>query len=546
MARFRLDFELEGDAKGVHVRWRRHIGIPWADLGTFGTSPATFDVTDAAGKVQVNVRAVGPDRRPESPGLLLEADTKAPPDNREALADVTPPDPEVEQDGPVIRVRPAVPAGQRADEYDAEIRISDDNVTEPADALHVGFVRPGGRIDAPMCPGEATQRIHHRLVRREDGRATAFQTYDFETSRGSVEGTQGHSNGFASGTIVDLVSGFTPAEINGGDLRALGISLDDFDNVPGPGVALDDLASVALIDLGPLPTEFTYRTANVTLDAPEDLQFQVFPKLTSHGSIDFSLDAFGRFPLHWLEEQVASFVDQRLKNMGATLDGDKAPVVAEVKVATSASASPTFTANDYTAYRPGDVRKAVKTYAVETRFRLPFGGQVTVDEIDVRHWVFCKSRPWCHVSHAYELLHEEELAANAAQFGDVTLTAEDFDDLLIEVDWTTVAATITLNVWPNAGAVGAQVLSQASLGNGDRELLEVRVAPKTGDDRAFHVARNLQYDGTSWTAQAAAIEEWNDSATAITSLRFVSSNQPADGIAAGSRLRVYGKRHLHG
>ena len=545
MARFRADFTLSGDAKAVDVRWRRGAGIPWASVGAFSTSPAIFDIPDAAGQVDVNVRPVGADRRPQNDGITLKADTKGPIENRNDPDDLTPADPKVDQDGPVLSIVASVPATEDPDEYEVEMRVSPASVTDPEDAVLVGYAKPGESLPAYVCPGESDMTVHHRLRRREDGRASAWGAYDFETARGEIEGTVGHSNDFASGTLVDLITDFAPLSISGGDLVMAGFSKDDAD----ADLILDDFRStLALLDCRSVPTEGTYQTADVTLEAAEDLQFQFCPVLTANTPRDFSLDEARRvLPIRWTDDRDDRvFADERVRQDGMTLNGDLTPVEVEIKVATSASESPTWSASDFLLYRPGDVRYGVRTYAVRWRVIRRFGGSITIDKLLVHHWVFCKSRPWCHVGRDYQLIAETVLTGDVASL-DLFLDGAAWSELALEIDWTNADATATRLALRFNGSGSNEVFltdSGDALADVDwHERFLVYLRPRIGDRRFVFVAEQHQYKATSVNdVGAPSTKVWDDTSTAISSIQLIT-NQPASAyLGTGTRARLYGRR----
>ena len=542
MAFFEIGFVLEGDAKRVDIRWRRTTSTPWAALGEFNTSPATIEIAANSARVEVQVRPLDASRRPIGSGKILTADTDADIVNRDEPFAITPVDPVVEQDGPVLTVKPTVPAGIDPDEFEVEVRTAAAAVTAEEDATHVGFVAPGEPIKAHVCPGQTSQKVFHRLRRLEDGRSSDWLSTTVELGKGEQEGMQGHTNDFASGSIVDRVTGFTPLEVSGGDLQFLGLSYDDLS-----AVSYDDLSGLSNQDLGVLPTEGAYRTETVELDVAEDLQFQVCAEMTSHGSTDFSLDEFDQFPMEWLQEQVAGFVDERIANMGLSLDGDLTPVNFEVKVATSATASPTFTANDYTAYKPGEVRRSVRAYAIEIVFLSPYGSQFTIDKIDIRHWIFCKARPWCLHSNAAEKIHETVLTGLQDNI-DITVVGAEWDYLVFEVDWTggsNNAGALLLHF--NLSASNSVVITTGYAVNLDSERVRFRVYPKVLDRRRIVIEDQYEYAGLGGvilaTGTAGRVIEWNDTSTEITGIRVTTDKGSGNDFDSGTIVRVWSFRH---
>ena len=164
MAKYDVGFKLESSAQAVDIRWRRSDETTWTAFGVFSKSPAVIEVPDDTGAFTINVRAAGADRRPVGRGLNRRGDTADEPLNRPDLTTAVSVAPAVKQDGPVLSVTPAVPAGFEADEYDLEVRVSDTSTTDAEDALQVGFVEPGQSIDAGVLAGEASQRLGERPV----------------------------------------------------------------------------------------------------------------------------------------------------------------------------------------------------------------------------------------------------------------------------------------------------------------------------------------------------------------------------------------------
>lgn len=471
-------------------------------------------------------------------------------DNRPDPADLALAEATVVQDGPALSIVQKAPEGSAPQEFQVEAVQTETADTSPKNGLHLGYHDPGDPVLAHAWPQD--QKVWTRLVRKADERATAWQSQTVPTAKPLVDPTDGHTNDFAAGTIAKLGGslGQEPLEISGGDLRHKDLYFGDAAGYLGD-------ASYFMGDAGLRWGPATYTTANVTLPANEDLQFQFHPKLTSITRPTMYLgDAL------WPMGGPAMRVDidgtikaDRLRRLNLTNFEDEVPIDLDVKVATSATSPATFADADFKALAPGKVHKNVKVYACRVVVRTWHGTRVTFDELRFWHWTWCRSRPWHTHSDAYELLYDVTTVADLASLT-ANVALNTWDDVRIEVQWRNADASASqLRIRFNndsgsnyhkdgAAAATGLLVGPGTIASAWFEHAVVRVVnPPSGAERACRAESSARWNDTTSEAPGdEAAVMWDNTAAPITSVVF-GATVGATPIASGSRFRIFGKRH---
>lgn len=548
--RFRGDVgDLPDGVRAVVVRWRRTTGdgrsiAPWAKVGTFGESTFEFGIPDV-GLVEFDAYARDTrGRRGKSRQTTTSTRTKI--EVLEPVAALTAentPEAKVEIKGPKVVATQDVPDGFETSDYQVEaVQVPKDGNTQ--DGLHLGFFEPREEIPMHAWPAEGDngeQEVHTRLIRLDDEDKSPWREKAFTVPELDEPHAEGHSNDFASGTIVDFLGTVEPLEISSGDLRFVARTINDL-----AGLQINDLAGLQIRQLGSYWTPGKYRTDVVELDQNEDIQIQIAPEFTSITRASLTIDDYKYRTIRRQETVGSTFTDRRRERYNHQIAGDRIPVRLDFKVATSTTASPTFVDADYEDYEPGQVLQNVKAYSVEVGMHTQYGTQMTLDKLIVRHWVYCRFRPWCQFARTHQLIDDVELSGAATHI-DVTVTGQEWDELAMEIEWTNANASATRMALRFNGSAAEEVTitpageALAAVDWYERTALLIR--PKTGDRRYIRVQEQAQWKTTSTNDVAAPFTlVWDDTATAITSIR-VTTDQPASAyMGSGSRVRIYGRR----
>ncbi|MHC4716997.1 MAG: hypothetical protein ACYS5V_08510 [Planctomycetota bacterium] len=461
------------------------------------------------------------------------------------------PGPVVTQDGPVLTVTPNVAPGLDPADYEMEVRVGSGAAK---DALQIGFVAPGRGIDTHAIPGGQT--IYSRAHRLEDGRMSDWDSTSFTVPTPIIDPTTDHTNDFASGTLETVGAGTAPLEINGGDLRHVAIYAGDLDGATDyAGDYTDVYAGDARLYWSPA----SYTTANIVLDVPEDIQVQPYHEMSATDRLAtlYAGDCHWPAALPHVHAD-GSFHDPRVFECSLQNGADETPVVIDYKIATSASATPTFVDADFIDLVPGQVHSAVKTYAVRATVTTYLQKRFTIDTVNVRRWIWCRGRPWHSHSDAFELIHENTIAGSAVATYDISsVNGDDFDELMLQVLWKNDNAGAT-NLWlrPNNDS-GANYDSDGGGGNeiivgggntvAQNEWEDVRVRihnPAQGVQRAFSIESNARWTATaSDSSDAQESWLWTDTANEIATIRVLTAGGATTHLAVGTTTRLWGKRH---
>lgn len=528
--------------KGCRVYYKTPTSGGW--LRAHQSSTPSFDI-EIPELLPVDIRAHGIDangnlltefREMTLTGTELVAD-------RDDPATATIPVPAITQDGPTLKIGSYTWDGAVADEYEVEVRTSGTS-TDAKDAVTHGIFEASEVATVTAPPDESDVTVHTRLLRKDDGAASGWESNDVEVALPDVGGINDHDTDFAGGTLETL-DGHAVLELNSGDLRQTTVYAGDI-----TGVYAGDATTIYAGDAGLYWSPATYTTANLTTGGNEDLQLQLYPEATSltRGTL-YAGDQHWN-PVAPETQEDGTPHDPRVLE-GSMLNGsDETPLRVDFQVATSDTASPTFTDSDFVPHRPDRVYPNVHTYAVRAIIYTWWGRLVTLDKIHVRRWVFCKTRPWCSHSSSGHLIYQTVLTSNT-EYVDWTVTGEDWDELICEVMFVSNKSPSTeLELHFNGSSSADVVPSGNSVNVNDYERLRFRVLPKTGQRRRAILDYGFSFDGATGaivdTATSGATDEWTDTSTPITSIRF-TTDDPADAaLGSGTTIRVWGRRYFDG
>jgi hypothetical protein len=533
-------------ADHVVVRYREEGDAGFTLVGSFTESPFEFKLPNV-GRVEIETYAVGRDGKGDVRKETI--DTTIPIESLPLPSTLTLPTPSIDVDGPALKIVQEVPDGEDPKDYEIEA-VQVPNGGNVQDGLHLGFWQPGQEIPAHAWPatGDAgVQEVHTRLVRLEDSQPGSWLETSLTVPQPAIDHTEGHSTDFASGTIDPFVGSIASLEVAGGDLQFI----DDLDlgDLSTDGVILSDLSGMLLGQLRDLWTPSRYQTATVTLDHAEDIQLQIQPIIGTITRANPTLgDLVGRRLGEPLDDISGTYTDRRAHRLNNLLSGDTMPMEIDVKVKKNGAGS-------YEKYTPGQVLQGITSYNVQLEFTVQRATQMAFDKLLIRHWIFCKYRPWCTHSRAFELIHENTLAANAATY-DIAVTGDDYEEMLVEVRWKNAqAGATTLWLRPNndggnnynldGGADTKVVVGGNTVAQNEWEYAVVRFHnPKNGAERAITVESNARWTATtSDSSDAADTYVWTDNSNAITSIRVLTAGGATLHLASGSITRVWGKRY---
>jgi hypothetical protein len=461
------------------------------------------------------------------------------------------PGPVVTQDGPALSLTADVAPGLDPTDYQMEFRQGEDSGAAK-DGLQLGFVAPNQEMKAfawNTDTGPGNQTIHVRAHRLEDGRMSDWTTATYDTPTPILDPGTGHSNDFASGTLVATDGNITPLEINGGDLRQVAIYAGDVDGATNyAGDFTDIFAGDARLYWSPA----RYITASVTVSPVEDLVFQVYPNLTAttRKSTLYAGDCHWPAALPRFQSEDGSYHDPRVFECSLQNGADETPMVMEYEV--------NVNSGGYEKLIPGKPYSAVSSYLIRFTIKTFLEKQFTIDNLYCRHWIWCRARPWHSHSDAFELIHENTIAGAAVATYDISsINGDDFDELMLQVLWKNdnVGAT---NLWlrPNNDS-GANYDSDGGGGNkiiigggntvAQNEWEDVRVRihnPAQGVQRAFSIESNARWTATaSDSSDAQESWLWTDTANEIATIRVLTAGGATTHLAVGTTTRLWGKRH---
>ena len=306
-----------------------------------------------------------------------------------ALSSLTFPAPAVRQNGPTLEVTPRVPDGEDREDYQFQV-VHTKDAADPADGVQVGLITSEEQAVEHAWPEEATQTIHVRPIRVADGEVGAWVTQDVDVAPVTSVDTEDHDDDFTTGTLETTAPGVTPLEtvVGGGVQLVNDIALDDLGSAK-----LDDLAAVSLDMIDDIPSAGTYTTPVYEFPDLQQFMLQLYPELTSQNRVTLTLDDLCAVEMQLRElDPNGDFVDHRLRQLSFTLDGDRMPVVLETQIATSLTASPTFTAFDFEDLVVGHAYYCL-AYALRFTLRSFLRARVKLRRIRVRR--FCICDPCC-------------------------------------------------------------------------------------------------------------------------------------------------------
>ena len=490
----------------------------------------------------VDIRAYAVDERGAMASVFRESRAKEGDtiQDRPAVDDVVA-TPVARQDGPNVSVGAFVISTEKADEYEVEVRTSD-NSTAAEDAVTQGIVEASTDTLVTLPPDESTVRVHTRVTRKADQVSSDWTTTAVEVVDPPVAGVADHSTDFAGGTL-ESSDGQAVLEISSGDLRQTALVIDDLTT----GV-IDDYTNVLICDAGDYWSPAVYTTANIVLDAPQDIHLQLHPKTTSITRETRVIDDWFADPICYpTEDASGNLLDYRIVQRSTEGMEDQTPVQVDWSVATSSSSSPTFVDADFTTYYPGVQLPGVRTYAVRAAIKTWFNRLVTIDEIQVRRWIFCKSKPWCSHAETGELVWYHETTGNENDLV-FAFDGAEFDRITLEIDWTGQGSLDDeLIAEINSSASNQVVITPAAydVESGKHERVRMQFFPNVGQYRRFAIEQQYEYTdaGAVANVQTNRVVEWNNTSTEITSLRFTTNGS---GFASGSSFRAWGHRKNNG
>ena len=536
---------LPAGAASILLEYRKKGERATLKLGETASRVSTWEVNGGSVEIMATVR--------DSNGTLhRDGTTTTRWETEEAVGAVplptdvaTFPAPKVVQDGPALSVTPDVAPGLDPDEYEMEVRQSESGGA-PKDSLQIGFVPPGQPIICHAWPTTTgLQELHCRAHRIEDGRLGYWMSTIHDAPLPILAPASGHSNDFAAGTLVATDAGVVPLEISGGDLRQKAIYAGDLD---GATVYAGDVTDIYAGDAGLYWSPAKYITAAVTVTPAEMLQFQAYPDLTSIGRKATLYAGDCHWPAKMARFQIdGTYHDPRPIEASLQNGADETPTVATVEVTTNAVV--------YEDLIPGKVYANVTSYSVRWTFKTFQEKRLTIDNLHVRHWVYCRSRPWHTHSDAAELIYENHLEAAATNI-DATIAGDDWDDIYIHVQWKNAHAN-TCSLWlrPNNDSGNnydhdGAPFSEVLVGQGGQKVAQHEWEDahihlhraQSGAERAFTVEQNPRW--TTTTSDSSSTPEtylWTNTADEITTIRFTTSNGD-EAFAIGTHIHIYGKR----
>lgn len=357
MSKWRVDLNgFPNGAEGALVKYRRPDSTVWTELAK--SEVPRFEVTlpDNEPQVIVAVHAiVGGKVVPEGVEKHVYVATAV--EDRTATTSITFEAPKVKQQGPTLEIVTQLPEQAKADDYEIEVR-SGETGDDPDDSLQVGFVAPGETITAYAYSGADQQDIHTRAIRKADGDVSGWTTTTTDVISVTDTTTEDHSTDFSGGTLEEDIpnASVTPLTTAAGGVGF--IQTFSLDSYGASGTSLDDLAAVSLDMVAGTPEEGTYTTDTFQLPIDhEPFMLEIFPQVGTTTRANLSLDDLAARELQLPDEdESGNWVDNRLKQMALTLDGDDAPLRMDIKVASEvAAAEPTFTDVSFLDYYPGKI-----------------------------------------------------------------------------------------------------------------------------------------------------------------------------------------------
>ena len=531
--------KLPTGVESVRLFYRKFGRVSWAKL--IESKVPTFTATiPVDGNVDVQAYAIDENGNQSSQFRLARAKAADTVQDRAAVSAVIA-TPTAKQDGPNITVAKFVNSNEKADEYDVEVRTSDTS-TAAKDAVTHGVHEANGEVTVMLPPDESAIDVHTRVTRKRDQTSSPWTTTTAAVVDPPVAGVADHSTDFAGGTL-ETADGQAVLEISSGDLRQKSIVIDG-----ATTGTIDDYTTMLICDAGQYWSPATYTTANLVLPAEQDIQLQLHPKLTSITRETRVIDDWDTDPICYpTEQENGTPIDTRILQRSSEGLVDATPVEITWSVATSTSATPTFTDNDFVEYVPATQLPNVRTYAVRAAIKTWFNRLVTIDQIQVRRWIFCKARPWCSHAETGELIWYHETAGSENDLV-MTLTGAEFERVTIEVDWVGQGVTDDeLIVEINSNASNPVIITPGTYDvETARERVRMHFIPATGQYRRFVIDDQYKYAaaGATDTVEATPrVMEWADSATVITALRFTTNGA---GFGADSRFRAWGHRKING
>lgn len=380
------EIDVDSKGRGVELAWREESKQDWTVIGE-KTAKRFRIAVPSSGRFLLRARPTdrnGKVLADEQKILTLEGG--GPVTDRPDPADLTVPEPEVAQDGAAFFITQRAPLGQRQEEYLWECRHSLSGV-DPEDAKQVGIFDVGDSTREDSWSGVGEQEIHVRIIRKADGVCGPWFSTALTPKDATEADTQDHSTGFASGTILPIGDvDVEPLEIASGNLRMRSdVALDDFANT-----ALDDLAETTLDMMGGTPSLGRYRTPTVVLPETQAFAVEFCPVTGTITRPSLSLDDLAVEPLGPPElDDDDEPLDNEVDRMSATLEGTEEPVRAELKVATSASDSPTWSDADFKPHVPGKVH-VCRSVAYEVTLRSLRGVVVEFSSLRIRRETVCR------------------------------------------------------------------------------------------------------------------------------------------------------------
>lgn len=385
MPRARVDVKrFPAGIKSAYVDWGLTPDGPWNRLGDAFAPVSFWDVPVKEDDEVVYLRARPREDRTNrirEPGRVASWRPHGALADRDAVSDITFPSPQAKQDGVVVRATLDVPTGENRRDY--LIQVASSGTSEEAhEGVHVGFVDPGEEVVMDAMPETTTQKIHMRPIRKEDLDAGTWVTQEIDLMPVTHADTEDHDDDFTLGTLEAAAPGFVPlvdVGASGVEFNS-GMSLDDLGSA-----TLDDLENLTLCDLDNIPASGQWTSPVVELPELQPVQVQVHPEVDTITRASLSLDDLGSDELCLpFEETDGTRRDTLLRQLSFTLDGDRTPGVVETEIATSLTASPTFTDSDFEKRIPGKVYYC-KAYALRVTLRSYFGTQWRFRRIRIRH-----------------------------------------------------------------------------------------------------------------------------------------------------------------
>jgi len=395
MKKYRVDWgPMPARARRVLLDWRPTGSGMWTRLGKDGlysSSPVTVEIPlkdGESGTLRARVELAS--GRIEWRCRTVEIRAKQEVQNREQPEDLTLDDPVVVQEDSALHITPDVPDGQNRDDYEIEVRQGESG-RAIEEALFIGICKPGETVRAHAWHSDTSQKIYTRLIRAADDKLSGFQTTTVPVVATVGTDTLDHSSDFSGGTITTVCNGYAPAEaVGGGGFRQKAIYAGTLDGTYYAGNATDVYAGDADLYFG----EVTYTTANIDQGAQADVAIMVKPDLNAITQDTLYAGDARSHIIPPYEQLDGTYRDPRPWANGTQEGVDDTPIVAEIKVATSESDDPTFTAADFEDLVPGKVYPRVREYAIKMTLKTWWNRRVTLDNLYV--WRYCKDILSCH------------------------------------------------------------------------------------------------------------------------------------------------------